>query len=79
MSEIKINSTRQNHTVHKARIEEGQLLALVVSAAADLLGLDPTAENIKVRAYTSSYRDGDMGMGKTCVEVELIESHQETQ
>lgn len=76
MSGLRINSNKQNRTVHNATIDEPELLALVVDHVAKQLGLNASAANVKVRAYTTSYQDGSLGDRKTRIEVELIESHE---
>lgn len=75
MNGLQINSIKQNRTVHSASIDETALLALVVDHVAQRLGLDASAANIKIRAYTSSYQVGSLGDRKTRIEVELIEIH----
>ena len=76
MSEFRISSNRQNRAVHAATVDEPALLALVVDHVAQRLGLDASAANIQVRAYTTSYQVGSLGDRKTRIEVELIESHE---
>ena len=77
MSNIKINSARQNRTVHKARIEEKDLLALARQAVADQLGIDLELNGgtVETSAYVSSYQEGSLGDRRTCIEVELIQRH----
>ncbi|WP_141111185.1 hypothetical protein [Chromobacterium haemolyticum] len=74
---MKVNSTRQNHTIHLAHVDEPELLRLVTDAIAQQLGLDARAANVKVRAYTTSYSEGSLGTGKTRVVVEITEDHAE--
>ena len=76
MNGLNISSNKQNRTVHRATIDEPALLALVVDHVAQRLGLDATAANVQVRAYTTSYQVGSLGDRKTRIEVELIESHE---
>ena len=76
MNGLRISSNKQNRTVHKAFIDEPALLALVVDHVARSLGLDASAENLQVRAYTTTYKEGSLGTGKTRIEVELIEDHE---
>ena len=76
MNGLNISSNKQNRTVHMATIDEPALLALVIDHVAQRLGLDATAANVQVRAYTTSYQVGSLGDRKTRIEVELIESHE---
>ncbi|WP_315125280.1 hypothetical protein [Comamonas antarctica] len=76
MNGVRINSNKQNRTVHKAFIDEPALLALAVDHVAQSLGLDTSAQNLRVRAYASSYKEGSLGTSKTRIEVELIEDHE---
>lgn len=76
MSGLRINSNKQNRTVHAATIDEPALLALVVGHVAQRLGLDASAPNLKVRAYVTTYSEGSLGTSKTRIEVELVESHE---
>lgn len=75
MNGLRINSNKQNRTVHAATIDEPALLALVVDHVARQLGLDASAANVQVRACTTSYQVGSLGDRKTRIEVELIERH----
>lgn len=75
MKAINVNSDRQNRTVHAATVNQDQLIALAVEAVARSIGLDSTAKNVTVRAYTSSYTEGSLGTAKTSVKVEITESH----
>lgn len=75
MNGLRINSNKQNRTVHAATIDEPALLALVVDHVAQRLGLDASAPNVKVRAYVTTYSEGSLGTSKTHIEVELIEHH----
>lgn len=75
MTGLQISSNKQNRTVHMATIDEPALLALVIDHVAQRLGLDATAANVQVRAYTTSVKDV-YGSSKTRIEVELIESHE---
>lgn len=75
MKAISVSSDRQNRTVHTATVDQEQLIALAVDAAARAIGLDATAQNVSVRAYTSSYTEGSLGTLKTCVKVEIKEFH----
>ena len=76
MNGLRINSNKQNRTVHAATIDEPALLALVVDHVAQRLGLDASAPNVKVRAYVTTYQEGSLGDRKTRIEVEMIESHE---
>lgn len=76
MNGLRINSNKQNRTVHAATIDEPALLALVVDHVAQRLGLDASAPNVKVRAYVTTYQEGSLGDRKTRIEVELIEGHE---
>lgn len=76
MNGLRISSNKQNRTVHAATVDESALLALVVDHVARQLGLDASAANVQVRAYTTSYQAGSLGDRETRIEVELIESHE---
>lgn len=76
MSGVRINSNKQNRTVHTAVIDEPELLALVVGHVAQQLGLEASAPNIRVRAHVTTYQEGSLGDRKTRIEVELIEGHE---
>lgn len=75
--DMKINSTRQHHTIHLAHVDEPELLQLVTDAIAKQLGLDACAANVKTRAHTTSYSEGSLGSSKTRVVVEITEDHAE--
>jgi hypothetical protein len=75
MKAINVNSDMQNRTVHASTVDQDQLIALAVEAVARSIGLDSTAKNVTVRAYTSSYTEGSLGTAKTSVKVEITESH----
>lgn len=76
MNGLRINSNKQNRTVHTVTIDEPALLALVVGHVARSLGFDAAAANVRIRAYASSYQEGSLGTRKTRIEVELIEDHE---
>lgn len=81
MPPIRVNSSRLNQTVHKARIEEPALIALAERAVAEQLGLDVGDLTMKglvsFRSHTSTYQEGSLGTRKTCVEVEIVVHHPE--
>lgn len=76
MSGLRINSSKQNRTVHTASVDEPALLALVIDHVAQQLGLDSSAANVRIKAYVTSYQEGSLGDRKARIEVELIESHE---
>lgn len=76
MKGLDIRSDRQNHTVHKARIDEEALLTLCIDHVAQRLGLNASAANVRIHAYRTSYTEGSPGTPKTRIEVELIEGHE---
>ena len=76
MNGLRIDSNKQNRTIHKAYIDEPAMLALAVDHVARSLGLEASAENLRVRAYTSTYKEGSLGTSRTRIEVELIEDHE---
>lgn len=76
MNGLRINSNKQNRTVHTAVIDEPALLALVVDHVTASLGIDAKAANVQTRAIVTSYKDGSLRTSKTRIEVELIEGHE---
>ena len=75
---IRINSDRQNWTVHKSNIDEPDLLKMAVILVAKQIGIDHDASHISARAYFSSYQDGSLGGSRQRIVVELIEDHEMT-
>jgi len=79
MAPIRVNSTRLNQTVHRARIEAGALIDLANMVVADQLGLDlgalAGAGCLTLQSRTSTYQEGSLGTSKPCVEVEIIVCH----
>lgn len=75
MHTIKINSVRQNRTVHTCRVDAEALVKLAREAVAAQLGLDIGSPQLTVRAHTSTYQEGSLATSKPCVQVEIIEHH----
>lgn len=70
---IKINTTRQDQTIHRTRISAVDLQALVTRTVAEQLGIDVSAVGVRTRAWHSS-RDTSTGTEHE-MEVELIVDH----
>ncbi|UGA37789.1 hypothetical protein JOS77_28210 [Chromobacterium haemolyticum] len=75
---IKPHSNYQNRTVHTANVDEADLHALALKAVAESVGLDPAAQNLVVRIYSTTHQEGSLGTSKPRVVVEIIEDHRDS-